>query len=325
MVWRLIRFRSASISEALDGVAGEGALSFYCVKIHFLRHFKPRRFHFKKFQPVKFLVHIHRLACDVTIFQSTSAAYTVSIINFATKIGAHVVDIKLIIEGVPESELRVHLREFLIAFTQPAFGALPKREIELKVFELIKGIGAIDEKASIYSLMTDLRITRSKATQMLFDLEVRKDGGNTSKLDNEIRDALRRSRFAKDGEYFVMEMESPLALAHFRQRIRELGHVSDTSFNASIVRASLDAVVDLMLELIPKDGHEGIRAALEKAGAPPGTAKSILRSALKELGRKCVGGAADTLVDLAADNFIGPLIDGAKDLVVTNWKAVFVR
>lgn len=231
-------------------------------------------------------------------------------------------DIEGLIETTDDGLLRKHLAAFLTAFTQPAFGALPKREVELKVFELLRGIGAVDKQASIYSLMTDLRITRAKATQMLFDLEVRTHGGDAAKLDDQIREALRRTKFAKDGDYFVMEIESPLALAHLRQRMRDAGHVSDTSFNASIVRAPLDAVVDLMLELIPHEQHEGIRASLEKAGAPPGTAKSVIRVAMKELGRKCFGGAADTLVDFAADKFIAPLLDGAFDAIVKKWAVI---
>lgn len=231
-------------------------------------------------------------------------------------------DIKRVIETADDALLRRQLVQFLTTFTKPAFGALPKREVELKVFELLRDIGAVDEKASIYSLMTDLRISRAKAMQMLFDLEVRAYGGDDAKLDDEIRVALMRTKFGKDGDYFVMEIESPLALAHLRQRMRDSGHVSDTSFNASIVRAPLDAVVDLMLELIPNERHEGIRTSLEKAGAPPGNVKSVIRVALKELGRKCLGGAADTLVDFAADKCIGPLLECAFDAITERWKLV---
>jgi len=124
-------------------------------------------------------------------------------------------EIEKLIGAAEDSVLREQLVVFLKDIMQPAFGALPKREVELKVFELLRGIGAVDEKASIYSLMTDLRITRAKATQMLFDLEVRSHGGDEARLDDEIREALRQTKFAKDGDYFVMEIESPLALATF--------------------------------------------------------------------------------------------------------------
>ncbi len=231
-------------------------------------------------------------------------------------------DIHRVIEAADDELIREHLCSFLVAFTQPAFGAMPKREIELKVFELLRGIGAIDENASIYTLMTDLRITRAKATQMLFDCEVRSHGRDAVKLDNEIRAALKRTRFAKEGEFFVLEIESPLALAHLRQRLRDKGHVSDTSFNASLVRAPLVAIVDLMLGLIPAEEHDQIRAALENAGAPPGTAKSVMKAALKDLGKACTVGAADTLVDMAVDRWIGPMLNGAYDEIADRWKSI---
>lgn len=232
-------------------------------------------------------------------------------------------DIQQVIEAADDALIRKHLVAFLTAFTAPAFGALPKREVELKVFELLRGIKAVDEKASIYSLMTDLRITRAKAMQMLFDLEVRSHGGDAAKLDDEIREALRHTKFAKDGDYFVLEIESPLALAHLRQRIREAGHVSDTSFNASIVRAPVSAVADLISKLVPKDQHTIIKQALVAAGAKDDSFKGVLVQAFKELGSKALGGAADRVIEFAADKFLDPILSAACDTISERWKAVF--
>lgn len=232
-------------------------------------------------------------------------------------------DIRQVIEAADDGRIREHLIAFLTAFTQPAFGALPKREVELKVFELLRGIEAVDEKASIYSLMTDLRITRAEATQMLFDLEVRSHGGDAAKLDNAIREALRHTKFAKDGDYFVLEIESPLVLAHLRQRIREAGHVSDTSFNTSIVRAPVGAVADLISKLVPKNQHGSIKQALVAAGAKDDSFKGVLVEAFKSLGSKALGGAGDRVIEFAADKFLDPILSVACDAISEQWKSVF--
>lgn len=235
-------------------------------------------------------------------------------------------DMKKALDAVDEAKLRSELKVFLQDFMTPAFGSLPKREIELRVFDLMHRVGILQEKASIYSLMTDLKVTRTKASQLIFDLEIRRHGSDRERLDNLIKQALIETKFAKDGDYFVMEIENPLILAHLRQRIREVGHFSDTSFNSSLVRAPLDAVTDLMLSIIPDNQHEAIKAALVTAGAPDTSMRAVIKGALKTLGSKVIGKAADQVVEGIVDNsadFLRPLVDGMVDQIRERWTSVF--
>lgn len=151
------------------------------------------------------------------------------------------------LENAGEEKLKYELESFIQDFMTPAFGSLPKREIELRVFDLMRNLAVLETEATIYSLMTDLKITRAKASQLLFDLEIRHHGSDRERLDGLLKEAMINTKFAKDGEYFVMEVENPLTSAHLRQRIRDIGHFSDTSFNSALVRAPLEAVTDLML------------------------------------------------------------------------------
>ena len=171
-------------------------------------------------------------------------------------------DIEGALADVDEAELRAETAAFLQNFMTPAFGSLPKREIELGGFDLLRNLGILQTEATIYSLMTDLKVTRTKASQLIFDLEIRRHGSDRARLDDLVKQALIETKFARDGDYFVMEIENPLTIAHMRQRIREVGHFSDTSFNSSLVRAPLSAVTDLMLSIIPDDQHQAIKAAL---------------------------------------------------------------
>lgn len=228
-------------------------------------------------------------------------------------------------DDLPDAEVKAALRQLLLVATSPAFGAVSKRELELALFEMLRELGLIGKKASLFSLMTELRVTRAKASQLLFDIEVRGRGDNPDALDDEVRDALKATRFAKDGEFFVLEIENPLVLAHLRDRLRGLGHVSDTSFNAAIVRMPLDAVTDLIVSLIPEDSRAGVRQALIRAGAPDNSIKGVLTNALKTLGAKVVGDAADGLaqgVVNQASAFLGPIFTGAQAAITENWSAV---
>lgn len=235
-------------------------------------------------------------------------------------------DIEHALDEVEEGKLKTELAGFLTDFMTPAFGSLPKREIELRIFDLMRNLGVLKTEATIYSLMTDLMVTRSKASQLIFDLEIRRHGSDRVKLDQLIKQALINTKFAKDGDYFVIEIENPLTLAHMRQRIREIGHFSDTSFNSALVRAPLDTVTDLMLDIIPEDQHQAIKGALVEAGAPDSSVKAVIKGALKTLGSKVIGEAADQvaggIVDNSAD-FINPLVNAGVDQIRDLWGRLF--
>lgn len=228
--------------------------------------------------------------------------------------------------GVDDGQLRSELASFLSDFMNPAFGSLPKREIELRVFDLLRNLGVVKREATIYGLMTDLKVTRTKASQLLFDLEIRQHGNDQERLDDLVKQALINTNFAKDGDFFVMEVENPLTLAHMRQRIRALGHFSDTSFNSSLVRAPLDTVTDLMLAIVPGVQHQAIKDALVDAGAPDSSIKGVIKGALKTLGGKVIGEAADQaaegIVDSSA-NFLGPLVNAGIDQIRERWSVLF--
>jgi len=130
------------------------------------------------------------------------------------------------------------LSKFLGDFFTPAFGSMPKREIELAVFELLQSLSVVEGKASLYELMTQLRITRAKAAQLLFDIEVRRLGND--ELKSLLAEALVSPRFAKDGEYFVLEIENPLVHAYLKEKLRKLSGafclLTDTYVLVSIVQ-----------------------------------------------------------------------------------------
>lgn len=212
------------------------------------------------------------------------------------------------------------LSKFLSDFCTPAFGSMPKREIELAVFELLQGLSVVENKASLYELMTQLRITRAKAAQLLFDIEVRRLGSD--ELRSLLAEALVSPRFAKDGEYYVLEIENPLVHAYLKERLRKLNHVSDTSFNSALIRMPVDAVSDLIADHLMEEQREAVRIALVAAGAPDTSWRGVLRSALKKLGAKFIGKASDELVDDASE-FLKPILNGASESIEPIWSSVF--
>jgi len=227
------------------------------------------------------------------------------------------------IDGVEPDAAKRALKKLLKAFLDPAFGALPKRELDLTAFDVLRDLDLLGTNPSLYQLMADLKITKAKARNLLFDLDVRAMGNDADALDNAVRSHLEKAKFTKDGAYFVIEIENPLTLAHLAEKVRRKGYVTDGSFNASIARVPLDALCEVMADLLSPEAQESVRRALEAAGAPPAaTLENVLKGAVKSLAKRAVGEAADVTVEMAGD-FLKPILAGAAARVEEAWSTIF--
>lgn len=232
-------------------------------------------------------------------------------------------DVRETIEAIDIEDSREALIDVLKRYTHPAFGALSKRETDIMIFEVMRTLGLLPENASVYDLMTDLRITRAKASQLLFDSAIRKFDENPELLNAKVVEALCSARFHRDADkYYVIEVEDPLVNADIKEKVRKAGYISDSSFNSALIRLPLDAVVDLVADLLPEDRQDEVKTELVAAGAPEAPSfKNVVKSSLKALGKKVVGEAADGLVD-EAGAFLAPILrDGTA--VAVKWGAVF--
>jgi hypothetical protein len=88
----------------------------------------------------------------------------------------------------------------------------------------------------------------------------------------------------------------------------------------------LDTVTDLILEIIPDDQHLAVKQALVNAGAPDTGVKAVIRGALKTLGRKVIGEAADQVAEGIVDNsanYLRPIVDAGVGQIQERWTALF--
>ncbi len=232
------------------------------------------------------------------------------------------------IDSLGEDACREVLKTLLKAYCLPAFGALPKREVDLLLFDLLFETGLLRSDASIYDLMRDLRVGRSKARNLLYDREVRLATNGEAALDTRLRALLGKASFAQDGSYFVLEVENPLIQAHMRERLRELNHLTDSSFNPQLVRLQPAAVTALAATIIPEAERERIRKALVKAGAPDDSFHGVLRGAFEKLGgqiaKEAGSRAAGALLDRAGE-FLTPVFEASAGAITQAWGGVFKK
>lgn len=217
-------------------------------------------------------------------------------------------DVDKLLAQTPEPQLRAVLAQLLQQYLTPAFGVLPKAEVELAMLEALQQLGLISADPGLYELVSQLRVTRAKARNLLYARELRHS--SATELDAKLKQLLRSPQLLKNGELFALEVENPLLADHLKARLQQLGHASDGSFSPSLVTLKLDAMAALLASCLSADEQEKLRKALVKAGAPDTSLRGLLTGALKSLGGKLASKAGEAVVEQASD-YLGPLLDAA--------------
>lgn len=215
-------------------------------------------------------------------------------------------DLEQIIHAAGDARAAGALKTLLERFLDPAFGALPKSEIELLLLGALEEVGAVSAEPGVYELVTKLRVTRTKARNLIYERELRRL--TPTELDSRVRNLLKRPIIQKSGDQFVLEVENPLVSDHLRSKVQALGHVSDGSFSPSIVKLPLDAVVALIELYIPEDQRAPVKAALVAAGAPDASFKGVLKAVLKKVAGKVASDTGEALLENASE-YISPIVD----------------
>ncbi|WP_420550180.1 hypothetical protein [Litorivicinus lipolyticus] len=215
-------------------------------------------------------------------------------------------DLEQIIQDAGDAQAAGALKTLLERFLNPAFGALPKSEIELLLLGALEEVGAVSSEPGVYELVSKLRVTRTKARNLIYERELRRL--TLVELDSRVRNLLKRPIIQKSGDQFVLEVENPLVSDHLRSKVQALGHVSDGSFSPSIVKLPLDAVVALIEMYIPENQRAPVKAALIAAGAPDASFKGVLKAVLKKVAGKVASDTGEALLENASE-YISPIID----------------
>lgn len=229
-------------------------------------------------------------------------------------------DITQIVNNASEGDVKSTLAYFLQSYMNPAFGALPKNEVELIVLSVLEKLRAIDKEPELYELVSKLKITRSKARGLIYDRELRRS--SEEELDNKVKNLLKRPLIQKNGDLYVLEVENPLVSDHLRSKVQKLGYVSDGSFSPSIIKLGLDAITALIESSLSPQDKEAIKAALIAAGAPDASFKGVLKATLKKVASKVASDTGEALMDKTSA-FISPIIDAGIERITARAGELF--
>ncbi len=200
------------------------------------------------------------------------------------------------------------LLKLMNAYLSPAFGALPKNEVELLMLEALVEIGHVDKEPEVYDLVSKLKITRSKARNLIYERELRRS--SPDKLDEKIKELLKKPILQKDGKNFILEVENPLVSDHLKSKVKKLGYISDGSFSPSIVKLSLVAFAALIEDGLSDKDIEKTKKILIEAGATDPSFKGMLKATFVKLASKVAADTGEALVENIS-GYITPIVDSS--------------
>lgn len=180
---------------------------------------------------------------------------------------------------------------FVGAYLAPAFGARSKAEIDLLVFTCLVDAKAIEPETPIYELARALNITPARARSLVLNWQLRSTAAQAD-LRQSIVDALKKTRFSKDGTLLTFGVESPLLKEEIAARLKRKGVFPDASFSKELVKLPVDAFVEFLDEIVDEATKKEVRTTLVKDKQLPDTSfKALATGVLTKLGEKVAGEA----------------------------------
>jgi hypothetical protein len=207
-----------------------------------------------------------------------------------------------------------HAKHALVIFIQlyitPAFGSLPKREIDIALFQVLQDLKIFDKNPEIYALLSSLRVTRNKARGLLYEANLRRSSNGN--LDDELFDLLKDPVFLNDNDKVCLEIGNPLLIDHLKHSLRKVKRITDGSFSPELVKLTPEAYLALINHKFARVSKKDIKQALIDCGAKKQVnAKTLFLSVLKNIGKKAMGDATDTVGEAIGD-YLGGLITHAS-------------
>lgn len=196
--------------------------------------------------------------------------------------------------------------EFIQLYITPAFGSLPKREVDIALFQILQKLKIFDKNPEIYALLSSLRVTRSKARGLLYEANLR--SSSDGNLDNELFEILKDPVFLKDNDKICLEIGNPLLIDHLKHSLKQVKRITDGSFSPELVKLTPEAYLALINKKFARVSKKDIKTALIECGAKKQiSAKSLFVAVLTKIGGKVIGDATDSVGEAIGD-YLGGLI-----------------
>lgn len=203
---------------------------------------------------------------------------------------------------------------FLNKYVNPSFGTIPKREVDLMVFKLLKDLNIIKDNPTVYEVVKTLKISTAKARGLIYDLEIRML--NDEQLRKKAQDFLSKPLFRKDGDYILFDIDNPVVMDYIKDQVKKKNIFSDGSFSPTIIKIPISGFSTLYSEFLTSDEIKILDQRLKEIGGKDYSFDKLLTDLIKA--------AANNLLPGIGGAITGALVDYLSPIVTSNY-AVFAN
>ena len=203
------------------------------------------------------------------------------------------------IATLPDQVVRAALTHLLTPHFTPVFGAVKTVEHEVAAINALQKMGVLSVNPEPFELITKLRVTKAKATSLLYQVELRR-GTNDAAWDNRIKKVLLSPVIAKDGNYISVNIDTPLLKDVIRERFKKLGVAIDDTFSTDLLRIPPEGFMKLVVSLMTPAEQAAAEKSLAAAGIATSKTKTLVYGLAQKFGEKFAGDAGGALGKEAA-------------------------
>ncbi len=134
------------------------------------------------------------------------------------------------------------LDEFLEKFMYNGFGSLPKREMEIYIFYLLKKNGAFNNMSN-YDMANLLKISENRIKTLIADSSIKYECEDNEVFHKKALEEIANIFFNKyknkidlTDDIITISLENPVLQRELNYAIKKIGYFSDTSFNKEIIK-----------------------------------------------------------------------------------------
>lgn len=164
-----------------------------------------------------------------------------------------------------EEKAKEILAKILEQYRRPSFGSMSKRDIDIMMFMAMQDLGLIDMNPQGYNVVQTLHVTSAKARNLIYASALSRE--QDFDADNELKKALSHPRFLPGADKMIgIDIDNPLLIDHLKYKLRELGHITDGSFNQDMVKMTPDALAALYEDYMPEKARADLMDKLVEVG-----------------------------------------------------------
>jgi len=134
------------------------------------------------------------------------------------------------LEAADSDSVKKIFIDFVKEYLTPSYGSMSKRDFEILLFMKLQELEAIDKDPDLYRLIKELKISRSRARNLLYEAKMRST--EDKDLNEELIKLLQKPIFLKDGDTLVDKIVSTKAKENTIDLFIKEGIMVDNSFKA---------------------------------------------------------------------------------------------